>query len=273
LWEIKFGRYIVVDGNVLQNQWIAAQDYAITITVRNRWGGFSVASVVRELQFSNNIFKNLANGVVILSSDRDDGITQRTSDITFRNNLFWNVGVNWDSACCGHMLINLMHGGSPTDVAKRIFLIHNTHDNGMPNNSNGMITDFGDDGGATESMWLNNVHQHGGAGFRSSISATDSAANISRFLPPGDATNWHHNLIVNKGGARYPRAGIYVTGPWPQQFVDYSGGDFTLVQSSRGKRAAADTTDIGVDMARLKAATAGTISGVWTATTNPASGK
>ena len=251
LWETKFSRYVVVDGNVMENSWVADQAYAIALTVRNNNGGESPAASVRELQFSNNIIRNAGAGVNLLSDDYA-GPTQRAQDITFRNNLFQNVGGNFDDTGSGHMLINMQNGSTRL---RRIFLIHNTHDNGTPDNSNGMITDFGDSGGADEAMWMNNVHQHGGYGFRSNQSAVDSAANIIRFLPPGNTTVWNRNVVVNKGDAIYPAAGIYVSGSWPKMFVDYANGNFALAPGVRGKGAATDGTDIGVDMATLIEAT------------------
>ena len=95
LWETKFSRYVVVDGNVMENSWVADQAYAIALTVRNMNGGESPAASVRELQFSNNIIRNAAAGINILSDDYNTP-SQGTSDITFRNNLFQNIGTNFD---------------------------------------------------------------------------------------------------------------------------------------------------------------------------------
>jgi hypothetical protein len=259
-WEAKFGRYVVVDGNVMENSWIADQFYGIMLSVRNGNGGFSAAAVVREMQWSNNIIKNAGAGINVLGSDYA-GPTQITTDITFRNNLFQNVGVNFDSTGAGHMLINLQNGAARM---KRIFMIHNTHDNGTPDNSNGMITDFGDSGGADESMWVNNVLQHGGYGFRSNSSSVDAEGNIRRFLPPGGPTVWKNNLVANIGAATYPPRprGVYPEGSWPAMFVDYAGGDFTLKPTNPGKGAAADGTDMGVDMQALRAATLHSIDGL-----------
>jgi len=260
LWETKFSRYVVVDGNVLENSWIADQFYAIALTVRNQNGGESAAAVVREMQWSNNIIRNAGAGINVLSDDYF-GATQRASDITFRNNLFQNVGVNFDSTGAAHMLITLQNGSTRL---QRIFLIHNTHDNGTPDNSNGMITDFGDTGGADESMWMNNVHQHGGYGFRSNSNASDSDTNIRRFLPNGGPAVWNKNLVANIGNANYPARprGFYPEGEWAAMFVDYGKGDFTLKPSNPGKGAAADGTDIGVNMEALRAATLHSIDGL-----------
>ena len=158
------------------------------------------------------------------------------------------------------MLINMQNANVRL---KRIFLIHNTHDNGTPDNSNGMITDFGEKGGADESMWMNNVHQHGGYGFRSNANVTDAAGNIRKFLPPGGPSVWNKNLIANIGNATYPERprGIYVSGSWPAMFVDYAKGDFTLTPKSPGKNAALDGTDVGVNMELLRQATQNSITG------------
>lgn len=263
LWESKHSRYVVVDGNVLENSWIKDQYYAIAITPRKQWGSETVAAVTRELQFSNNIIKNVANGVMIAAAD-NNGPVQTSSDITFRNNLFQNVGANWDSSGAVHMLINMISeadGRGGRVNARRVFFIHNTDDGGMPDGNRGMITDFGGDGGALESMWLNNIHPHGGGGFRSSDSATDCEANIRKYLPPGDSTSWNRNVIVNKSNANYPRRGIYVRGPWPNQFVNYGAADFTLAPQNPGRAAATDGTDVGADMEALRRATAGVRSG------------
>jgi hypothetical protein len=259
LWETKFSRYVVVDGNVMQNQWMSSQAYAITITVRNNTGGESPAAVVRELQFSNNIIRNVANGVSILPSD-NFGPTQLTSDITFRNNLFWNVGPNWDGN--GNMMINLVGGTRPTDRSRRIFIVHNTHDNPT---QQGTITDFGSSNsgsGATESMWFNNVLSHGAYGFRSNNSNENQSANITEFLPPGSPAAWNKNLILNPAQyASYPATAITASGNYTSQFVNAANGDFTLAPNNPG-RTKRMGKDVGVDMPSLRRATEGVTTGI-----------
>ena len=62
LWEAKIGRYILNDGNVFENSWIADQPYALQISPRNITGGWSPASVLRDMQWTNNIVHNAARG-------------------------------------------------------------------------------------------------------------------------------------------------------------------------------------------------------------------
>jgi hypothetical protein len=268
LYEMKWGRYTVVDGNYIAQTWVADQTWAVPFTARNQNGGEVHSACIRQLQWSNNILKDAPNGYNI--SAKDDGTTQantsaRSSDFTFRNNLNWNTGVNWDSTGASHAFINLGQADADNKL-RRIFIIHNTHDNGTPDNTNGNITDFagGPPGGAIESVWVNNVHQDGGSGFRSNASSTNSAQNITDDLPPGTSANWNKNLIVNINGHTYPAAAITLAANWTSGvFVDYSAGDFTLQPASPGKNAATDGTDIGVDLTTLTAATRGCITGVW----------
>jgi PKD repeat protein len=256
LWESKQGRYILNDGNVFENSWIADQNYALQISPRNTGGGWSAASVLRELQWSNNIIHNAAAGMRITASDYADGFpSQLTTDVTLRNNLFWNIGNNFDPYGSGHELFGM---GNPYGVRmKRIFFIHNTDDNGTPGNQGRAIASFGGnpaDSGADETMWLNNVHQDGGYGFFSSTSV-NSAINIATYLAPGNATSWNRNLIVNTNGHTYPTAAIIQSAPWASGvFVDYAGGDFTLRPGNPGKNAATDGTDLGVAIGTLKTA-------------------
>ena len=263
LWETKFLRYGVIDGNVMQNSWVKDQPFAIVLTPRNTSGGEHPAVVVRELQFSNNIFRNLGNGVAIMPSDTQGGYnpTQRTTGITFYNNLFWNVGENWDAGY--RQFFSYLEGVSPNDKSVRVHFVHNTFDNGVPKNSDGMITDFGSNGGATQSIWKNNVAPHAGYGFRSAES-NEPLTNIMKFLSPG-LRSWDRNLIANIGAANYPPRprGIYVSGSWPGVFVDYKNGNFTLAPNSPGKGKALDGTDVGVDMTALMTATRATKTGKW----------
>jgi hypothetical protein len=159
-------------------------------------------------------------------------------------------------------MINLVGGTRPTDRSRRIFIVHNTHDNPT---QQGMITDFGSSNsgsGATESMWFNNVHSHGGYGFRSNNSNENQSANIGEFLPAGSPVAWNKNLILNPAQyASYPATAITASGNYTSQFVNAANGDFTLAPNSPGKSAALDGGDIGIDMATLGVATAGVVSG------------
>ena len=257
---------MVVAGNLFQNSWVAAQAYAVALTVRNQ-NGPQLANVLREIQLSDNVFRNVEQFLNITSAD--DGEvnprgtpSQRTTDVTVRNNLVWP----------NYFFLNLQNP-VPKQRAQRVFVIHNT-EGPLEEVAGGVITDFGMTGGADDAVWLNNVHHHRGYGFKSNGpgGTVQQGRNLADYLPPG-TTNFRGNMIVNTG-AQYTEfpAGWLVTNLWAAQFVNYRDGDFTLAPTSRGKGKALDRrSDIGVDMGLLKAVAEQAESGVWTGPQPPPS--
>ncbi len=268
LWETKFLRYAVIDGNVLKNSWVQDQAFGIALTPRNTNGGEGPWDVIRELQFSNNVFWNMGNGPSIAAFDDQIGnpnSTQLTMDITFRNNVWRNVGENWDPTGGPYReFFGFTSNPSPVRV-QRVHFIHNTFDNGTPNNSGMAVTVFGSNGdgsGVTSGTFKNNLMPGAGHGFFSSSSGVPET-NISQFMSPGTTASWDKNFIINPNGLTYPASSITQTGDWTSQFANYSNGDFTLINQSPGKSNATDGTDIGVTMSVLADATAHAIDGQW----------
>lgn len=270
IWECKSCRYTVLEGNILTNTWIKDQPYAFVLTVRNRSGGYALTAAIQYLQVSNNLFRNMPNGINISGSD--DGVAQDqvaaiTKDLLFLNNLFMNIGSEWDRVGA-KTFMRLGSVAFGVDKLRRVFVVHHTFDGSI-----GTIVDFAPLDGAVDSAWLNNAHPFGWDGFRTSTSNPPEAqvATIAKFLPPGDTSNWNKNVVVNPrqpyqgavwyapmpsgaivlGGIRYDGAATPDTVDWRGQFVDPAKGNFTLKVGHLGKGAATDGKDVGVDMVQL----------------------
>src|SRR5580765_4422891 len=90
LLEFKNAQRVVVDGNILENNWQAGQNgYALQITPRNQ-DGTAWWTVVQQIQFTNNVVRHVAAGIAILGTDNVSP-SQQTNAITIRNNLFEDV--------------------------------------------------------------------------------------------------------------------------------------------------------------------------------------
>jgi len=92
LFEIKNGRRVVVDGNLLEYNWLDAQQgYAVLFTPRLSENG--PQAVVEDVQFTNNVVRHVAAGVHV--AGQDDTSTTPTANagrrILIRNNLFYDV--------------------------------------------------------------------------------------------------------------------------------------------------------------------------------------
>src|SRR5207249_4012910 len=69
LFELKNAQRVVVDGNLMEYNWEAAQaGYAVLFTPRND-GGTAPWTVVQHVQFTNNIVRHVSSAVSILGTD------------------------------------------------------------------------------------------------------------------------------------------------------------------------------------------------------------
>jgi hypothetical protein len=87
IFELKNAERVLVDGNLMENNWAHAQNgYSILFTPRNQ-EGTAPFSAVRDVTFTNNTVRNVANGMNILS--RDEGrVSQPVERVVVRNNIF-----------------------------------------------------------------------------------------------------------------------------------------------------------------------------------------
>ena len=71
LFELKSARRVLVDGNVMENNWVSAQvGFAIALTPRtNAIGGSGLLAVVDDITLSNNVLKNVSSGFTTLAHD------------------------------------------------------------------------------------------------------------------------------------------------------------------------------------------------------------
>src|SRR5271165_6758330 len=70
LFELKSARRVLVDGNIMENNWVSAQmGFALALTPRTNSSG--LLAVVDDITISNNILKNVSSAFTTLASDND----------------------------------------------------------------------------------------------------------------------------------------------------------------------------------------------------------
>lgn len=90
LLEIKAGKNIVIDGNVLENNWTDGQSgIPVLFTVRNQ-DGTAPYSIISNVVFSNNTVKNAEGAINLLGKDNEKP-SQQSSGLLIRNNLFFDI--------------------------------------------------------------------------------------------------------------------------------------------------------------------------------------
>src|SRR5437870_3230677 len=82
IFELKNAQRVLVDGNIFENEWVAADEtgFAITFTPRNE-GGTAPWSVVRDVTFTHNVVRHSASVIVTQGTDTIQTITQQTTRI------------------------------------------------------------------------------------------------------------------------------------------------------------------------------------------------
>lgn len=230
LFELKSAQRVIIDRNLFENNWAAAQTGSAILLKSVNQDGQAPWSVVQDVQFTNNIVRNVSSAVNILGRDWRYAALE-ANNIVVRNNLFANVS---GSAFGGVGRLLLINGGS------QITFDHNTVVN------DGLSTVFADGEAVQGFVFTNNVLFDNGLGFKAS-GFGEGMDTLAAFFPGAVMTG---NIVVNANAAVYPAANSYP--PLADVgFADFAGGDYRLTTSSTFKGAGADGADPGVNFETL----------------------
>lgn len=234
LLELKNAQRVLIDGNLLENNWLAAQaGYAVLMKSVNQ-DGTAPWSVVQDVVFSNNVVRNVSSAVNLLGRDAAYPAVEM-SRITFRNNLFDNVNA---AAYGGVGRMALVNGG--VDIT----FDHNTTIN------DGSVSLYATSRASTNFVFTNNVLLDNAYGIKGD-GAGEGNGTLTTYFP---AAQVFGNIIVTASPTLYPTGNFLPATIGAVGFVDYAGRDYRLSASSIYRLGATDGTDPGVDYARLGAA-------------------
>jgi carbohydrate binding protein with CBM6 domain len=233
LLEFKNAQRVVVDGNILENNWEAGQDYAVQFTPRNQ-DGTAPWTVVQQIQFTNNIVRHVAAAIAILGSD-DNAPSQQTNAITIRNNLFEDVS-------------SARYGGNGwflvTLGASDVTVDHNTI---FADGSSDLYADAAPSPGF---VFTNNIMQNNAWAIMGN-GASPGNGTIAAFFPG----SWFlGSVIAGANPATYPGGNFYPANLDAVGFINLGGGNYRLSTSSPYLRSATDGADVGASIDAINAA-------------------
>jgi hypothetical protein len=204
LFELKNARRVVVEGNLLERNWPAAQNgFAVLLTVRNQDGG-APWSVVEDVSFRRNVVRHVGAGVNILGRD-DIHSSQQTRRIAIEGNHFDDVGGAWGSG----RLFQVLDGTADVRIA------HNTASN------TGFVLFGGDHGPHTRFVFEHNVALHNETGIAGSGTASGRES-LDRYFPGAVVTG---NVLVGGDAARYPAGNFFPALPAGASAYPAAGAD------------------------------------------------
>ncbi len=239
LLELKNARRVLIDGNLFERNWAAAQTgYAILFTPLNQ-GKQAPWTVVSDVTFQFNTVRDVASGINILGRDY-----MAPSKLTERIRIRQNVFEGLDATRWGGDGRFLLIGDAPSDIV----VDHNT-----VIQTGSILHLYGELNGRpwrvhnlqfTNNIALHNDYGIVGDGVRSgqeTLSAyTDGAETLA-------------NVIAGGSAPLYPPRNYYPTvAELMSEFVDGARGDYLLRPDSRFRRLATDNSPIGADVAAIR---------------------
>jgi len=240
LIELKNAQRVTIEGNVIENVWVAGQTgLAFLLTPRNQ-GNTAPWTVVQDVIIRSNLVRHANGGVNILGSDYAASTgSQLTRRISIINNVFDDIA----SSQWGGGAPFLLMTRSPANVTVN----HNT----VFHKSNVVIID---DGASQGFVFTNNLMKHNTYGIMGSGTTTGNAT-IATYFPNAVV---RRNVLAGGNAKLYPPDNFFpdVATFWAQ-FVNYSAGNYALKAGSLYLSKGTDGKNIGVDVVALGAAQVG----------------
>jgi hypothetical protein len=230
LFELKNAQRVVVDRNLFENNWAAAQvGYAILLKSVNQ-DGAAPWSVVQHVQFTNNVVRNVSSAINILGQDTRFAAVP-ANNITVSNNLFANVS---GAAFGGVGRLLLINGGW------NITFDHNT---AILDGTSAVFADVNAVGGF---VFTNNLVLDNGFGIKGTGTAV-GVPTMARYFPGAHMVG---NIIAGANASLYPGANHYPPTA-AVGFADFASGDYRLAPWSPFKHAGSDGRDPGCQFEQL----------------------
>jgi hypothetical protein len=240
IFELKNARRVLVDGNVLENNWVSGQNgFAILFTVRNQDGG-SPWSTVEDVIFTNNVLRHTSSAINILGRDYTypSGQARR---LKIKNNVFEDISdTPWGGA--GRFL----QVTDTVDVKVENNTIFHTGNliMGYTNLSTPSNTSF---------VYRNNISAHNSYGVIGD-GTVRGMETLNTYFPGAVFVG---NILAGGLADVYPAGNYFPATLDGVVFVNRWGGDYRLAASSPFKNGGSDGKDPGVDLNALNAATSG----------------
>ena len=238
LLELKNGRRVLIESNILENSWGPLQfGQALTFTVRTEYGTAPWA-VVQDVTFRYNIIRNAGRVSLFTGYDDQAGNLGVGSNLTLQNNVFENIAER----------------GFAAFGAATLVIDHNT----LLMNPGSQMLLAGDIAPTSGLVFTNNIATHGLYGVWGSGAGLGTVALNAYFPGAQFANNALLDAPVNPSS--YPAGNLFRTTA-EAGFMNLAAGDYRLGSASPFLASGTDGRAIGADVATLMSMTANTVTG------------
>ena len=241
LLELKNARRVVIRGNIMENNWLNAQQgFAIVLTPRNS-SKLTPWVTIEDVEISGNVIRSVASVFNIVGRD-DTAPSRQLARLVIRDNLAYDV----DSGRWGGTGTFVQMGGEPRDIT----IDHNTvlHTGNIANfylglymNSSGVKVTAGPIRGF---VFTNNIGKHNTYGMFGSGKSTGLVS--LNYYTPGYVVRRNVLASDKSVASLYPPDNFFPTvANFNAGFTDPANRDYRLVSWSPYVDAGTDGRDIG----------------------------
>ena len=245
LFELKSARRVLVEGNVFEHSWVAAQTgFAVLFSTRNQ-DGKAPWSVVEDVTFRYNIIRKASNAINISGTDYTHP-SQQGRRYQISHNVIHDIGgPEW-----GGSGTFLLIGNEPRDVTVE----HNT----VFSHSGLAVSVYGTRSGRPAVVdgfaFHDNLMRHNQYGVKGPSLGVGHATFDAYFRNVA----FVRNVLAGGDASKYPGDNFFPSVvEFEGLFVNPARGDFRLVSGSHYRFAASDGGAIGADIGRVNAAVSG----------------
>ena len=245
LFELKNASRVLVEGNVMENNWIAAQDGTAIVLKSTDQDGTAPWSGTSNVTFRLNIVRNVGAGFNIAAHPETYPVDPLHS-VAVTDNIVSNINVGQFNGAGRAILVQ----GNITDVS----IAHNT----IYNETQPFAAlVFGPVGAITVRFsFANNITASATNWGVFGDNVAPGVQTMTTYAPDGSLSN---NVFAGNAGNGYPAGNFFVPAVTGVGFANPAGGDFSLTSTSPFKGAARDGKDPGADVGAVLAATNGVV--------------
>jgi hypothetical protein len=235
LLELKNARRVLVESNIFENNWAAAQaGYALLFKPVNQDGRAPWVEV-SDVTFQFNIVRHVSSAINILGTDYEHPSGQLRG-LTIRHNLFYDVSASRWSGDGRFLMIG--------DGPQGIVVDHNT-----VIQTGSILELYGEKGGrpwvVENFQFTNNLVLHNEYGIHGSGAGSGRTA-IAAYLVREDI---RRNVLAGGDPARYPADNFFPSvSELMSEFVESANDDYRLRDTSRYRSAATDGSRLGANI-------------------------
>ncbi len=245
LFELKSAQRVLIEGNVMENNWVDGQvGFAILLKSVNP-GGKCTWCITQDITFRYNRIRNSANGVNIIATPQGT-VAGPVRRVQFRHNIIENIDVGPIYYGTGR-LFQLLE--EITDLS----IEHNT----TFSNGGDQLISFGSMPVLVRLAFRDNVANRGRYGIKGG-GVGEGTPSLNTYAPTYDVRG---NVIIGAAASSYPTSNYFPSTVTATGFVGYSTGNYRLTSSSAYSGMATDGSDPGADIAGVESATANVTSG------------